>query len=132
MEMFMPFETITLKPKSLFLHKVEGYLIPSDLKKHIIDFWLDQDNMGPNVNVIWDLREANLTNISFETADYLANTIVENVLANCKPGLTALLINDSPEKHIAAYLANLLGSTQIRKIKMFHQFDQALKFVDVD
>ena len=80
------------------------------------------------MNVIWDLREANLSNFTFETVDYLANTIVENVIPNYRPGLTAFLIKDSPEKHIASYLANLLGSAQERKIKMFHQYDQALKF----
>jgi len=65
-EVCISFETVVLKPKQLFQHKVEGYIIPSDL-------------------------------------------------------------NDNPEKHIVNYLAIILGSIQKRKIKMFHDYEQALK-----
>ena len=125
----MSFETITIKPKSLFHHKVEGYVIPSDLNEYIIDFWHDKEKLGTNVNIIWDLRKANLTNMSFESVDLFANNVVNNMQENYKPGVTALLINDSPEKHIASYLANLLGSVKNRKIEMFHQYEQALEYV---
>ncbi|MFT5452489.1 MAG: hypothetical protein ACI9N9_001981 [Enterobacterales bacterium] len=128
--LIMTVETITIKPNSLYHHKVEGYIVPSDIYKFIVDFWRDNDNFEPKVNVIWDLRKVSLTNVSFETADHIANTIMDNIIENHKPGLTAILIEDNPEKHLAAYLANLLDRVHDRKVLMFHHYEQALNFIE--
>lgn len=124
----MPLKCNIIVFGKLYHNVIEGYFSLTDLKNYMLDFWNNTETLDESVNVIWDFREAYFPKTSFENMEYSATDYVGSA-PKLRPGRTAFLVDDSPDKHLIAYLITLVGNRFDRETKMFIDFESAKIFV---
>lgn len=125
----MPIKTIIVIPNRLFHHIIEGYFQINDIKNHVDNFWKTDNIYEETVDTIWDFSDARYPQLSFEIIDRLAEKI-DTPSITFKPGRSAILVKDIPEKHLASYMAGLLGNIPDRETAMFQDLQAAKDFVN--
>ena len=127
----MSIETHTVVPNKLFHHTVKGYVVVADIKTYQDAFWTENENLDETVNTVWDLRNADLSNLSFAAIDNYAENVLQSMFIPYKAGRTVILMNDTPEKHLITYLGNAIGKAHNRELTLFTDYDQAFSYADV-
>ncbi len=105
-----------------------GRLHILELIHAIHELWGGQYQLSDTVNELWDLTEANISHMSFHSAEELSKEVL-NTKIIFKPGKVAILTNDSADKYLISYLLGLMENQTVRTITLFHNRQEAYDFL---
>lgn len=124
----MHFEVRHVVPNKHYHVKFSGKITLGEVAVELRLFSNELSELTDSYNILWDFSEADISNLSFDTVDVIAKDVL-NTMQHGK-GKSAYYMDERNEKHLLNFLKQTLDSAGfIREIRLFHEIEQARKYL---
>jgi hypothetical protein len=120
----LPITTSIDRAGGLRTHKVTGDLLPEELTS-VLDEVYSEPEHDPDMNVLWDLREASVASFTIKDVEALRDFVAPNWGTGGR-SLAALVVSDDLQYGMSRMYEMLSESRTGGKIRVFRDMDEAV------
>lgn len=126
----MPLATLFKREAGVRFHTVTGELTVKELLSFLRDIYGAPD-FDPNLDSLWDLREADLTTFSFEEAKYVAD-FVSGSLGSAESRRWAFVVKEDSHYGLVRMYEKLMSNRSSGTVMVFRDMDKAREWLGLD
>jgi hypothetical protein len=127
----MPITIIPIVEERKYHVKISGQLTLGEIAVELDQLASKVKDTRNPVDILWDFVEADVPNISFDTMERLADSILGKEMMTSVPGKTVYLIDERAEKYLLSFLINRLETMGYRrKVCLLHDLQEAYQYLD--
>jgi hypothetical protein len=114
--------------RNIRFHKIDGLINIGELKDMLASFYKSPD-YDPDMNVLWDLREADFSSITSEDVASFAG-MIEKYWGQGKKSKAALIVSRDLDFGLSRMYELLLTASSPNRVIVFRNYDDAEEWLE--
>jgi hypothetical protein len=114
--------------RNIRFHKIDGPINVDILKDTLASFYKSPD-YDPDMNILWDLKDADFSSVTFEDVESLAG-MIEKYWGKGEKSKAALIVSKDLGFGLSRMYELLLTGSSPNRVMVFRQYDEAEEWLE--